>query len=70
MQMFRLNRIADATGVSGTGIVAEGVEFTNGKCAVSWLTDVTSVAVYDDIDDVKRIHGHDGQTLIEFSVVE
>lgn len=65
--MFRLNRTHDATGVSGTGIVAEGIEFDNGKCAVSWLTSVTSVAVYDTIEHVKKIHGHDGQTRIEWN---
>lgn len=66
-RMFVLDRQVDATGVSGTGIVAEGVEFSNGKCAVSWLTDVTSVAVYDGIEQVRSIHGHDGQTEIVYA---
>ena len=68
-KLFVLNRLEDATGVSGTGIVAEGVIFSNGKCAVSWLTDVSSVAVYDSIEDVQAIHGHDGKTVIEQTLV-
>lgn len=67
MRSFKLNRTVDATGVSGTGIVAEGVEFSNGKCSLSWLTSVTSVAVYDDIESVRKIHGHDGQTVVEWA---
>jgi hypothetical protein len=66
MRRFVLDREVDATGVSGTGIVAEGVEFSNGKCAVSWLTAVTSVAIYDTIAEVWAIHGHDGHTEIVF----
>lgn len=66
MMFFRLNRIEDEGGVSGTGIVAEGVQFSNGKCAVSWLTEHTSVAIYDNIEDVEFIHGHNGKTKIEW----
>jgi len=64
MRCFVLNRIEDESGVSGTGIVAEGVQFSNGKCVVSWLTQVHSTAVYDSIEDVKQIHGHKGKTEV------
>ena len=66
MKLFVLNRIVDETGVSGTGIVAEGVQFSNDKCALSWLTYVTSIVIYDRIEDVQAIHGHDGKTVIEW----
>ena len=69
MKTFYLNRKEDETGVSGTGKVAEGVIFDNGKCAVSWLTRVTSVTIYDNIEDVKKIHGHGGMTEIVFEPV-
>lgn len=45
MKRFHLQRLVDDTGVSGTGRVAEGVVFQNGKCVLSWLTSHTSVAV-------------------------
>lgn len=66
MKLFNLVRDEDETGVSGTGVVAQGVLFDSGKVALSWLTDVTSVAVYNSIADVKEIHGHEGKTRVEY----
>jgi hypothetical protein len=62
-----LNRKEDATGVSGTGIVARGVIFPTGKCVMEWQTKHTSVAVYDSVDELMAIHGHDGKTEIVIS---
>jgi hypothetical protein len=33
---FRLRRDVDDTGISGTGFVAEGVQFNNGTIVISW----------------------------------
>ena len=66
MKLFILNRTEDESGVSGTGTVAEGVQFGNGKCALSWLTEHSSVALYDDIVTLEAIHGHDGKTVVEW----
>lgn len=66
MKRFVFNRKEDKGGVSGTGIVAEGVVFANGKVAISWRTKHTSIAIYDDMKTVKAIHGHGGSTTIEF----
>ena len=62
MRTFYLNRKEDETGISGTGIVAEGIEFSNGKCAMAWITPYTSVAVYDSVRQLEQIHGHNGKT--------
>lgn len=70
MKLFVLNRIEDETGISGVGIVAEGVQFSNGKCALSWLSEHTSVAIYDDIVVLEAIHGHDGKTIIRWEQVQ
>ena len=61
---FYLYRDVDATGVSGTGVVAEGVEFSNGWCGVTWLSQHTSVVFYPSIADVAVIHGHGGLTRV------
>lgn len=61
---FHLLRKDDVHGVSGTGIVAEGVQFTNGSTVLTWLTHLTSVAVYHSVDVLERIHGHDGRTVV------
>lgn len=64
MRRFELHRDVDASGVSGTGKVAEGVQFSTGQCALGWTTLVRSVAVYQSIADVEHIHGHGGATRI------
>jgi hypothetical protein len=66
MKRFVLDRTEDKTGVSGTGFVAEGVLFDNGKCALAWLSRYHSVTVFDNIDEVEKIHGHDGKTIIRW----
>ena len=66
IRKFVLNRVEDKGGVSGTGIVAEGVVFSNGKCVLSWLTQHTSIAVYDDLKTLKAIHGHAGATKLKW----
>ena len=67
MRTFKLVRTEDASGVSGTGDVAEGVEFDNGKCVMCWDTDTSSIAIYEDVDDLVKIHGHQGRTKVIFS---
>lgn len=64
LRRFHLVRDVDLTGVSGTGIVAGGVRFPTGWVALSWFTEVTSVAFYPSIAAIERIHGHGGATRI------
>jgi len=64
MRRFVLQRDKDATGVSGTGVVSEGVVFASGKCAMHWLTQTSSIAIYDSIEELIGIHGHEGDTRI------
>lgn len=66
MRRFHLDRVVDATGVSGVGRVAEGVVFSNGWVAMTWLTKETSVVFYPRIEDVETIHGHGGMSKIVF----
>jgi len=64
MKIFYLNRTEDESGVSGTGRVAQGFIFDNGKVCVTWLSEHPSVTIYDNIGDVRAIHGHAGKTEI------
>jgi len=66
MRNFRLVRTEDVSGISGTGIIAEGVQFSSGKCVLAWTTEYQSVAVYDSIEELDAIHGHNGRTHIEW----
>lgn len=63
---FLLVRDEDITGVSGTGIVAQGVEFADDVVALRWLGDWPTSIVFHDhgIDSVLHIHGHHGRTRI------
>jgi hypothetical protein len=66
MRRFYSERQQDVSGVSGTGRVAQGVLFDNGKVALSWLTEYSSTTIFDNWDDMVRIHGHSGSTLFIF----
>jgi hypothetical protein len=63
---FRLMRHEDVSGVSGTGPVAEGVQFTDGAVALRWYGDYPTTTVWDGIDSVIAIHGHNGATEVEW----
>ena len=62
MRRFYLRRDRDVSGVSGTGRIAEGVEFKNGWCALVWLSELSSLAIYPSLGTLMRIHGHEGAT--------
>ena len=64
MKFFYLVRSEDVSGISGTGAVAEGVIFHDGQVAMKWRTEVNSVAIYKNIQEVEHIHGHGGKTKI------
>ena len=70
---FILNRDQDITGISGTGPVADGVEFPDGTVVVRWR-DLGGPAaargvrpttvVFESITAVEALHGHGGATRI------
>lgn len=66
MRRFHLVRDEDVSGVSGTGVVAEGIEFFDGSCALHWRSYPSSSAFYASIDDIITIHGHGGATNVVF----
>ena len=66
MKRFLLQRDQDISGVSGTGVVAEGVQFTDGRTVLRWLTGTASSGFYDSIDDLEEIHGHGGNSWINW----
>ena len=66
MKQFWLDRTTDVSGTSGTGVVAEGVVFSNGWCVLHWLSKYTSVAFYQSVAEMEAIHGHGGATTVRF----
>lgn len=61
---FYLYRREDITGISGTGVVAEGIRFVDGTVALRWRTDKASTVVWASIEDALAIHGHGGATSV------
>ena len=65
MRAFVLQRDEDVTGVSGTGVVAEGIEWADGRVTIRWCVgEHRSTVMWDDLASVHAIHGHDGRTRI------
>jgi hypothetical protein len=64
---FVLRRNADVTGISGTGVVADGVRFPDGRVATRWRDSqgVAQTCAWDRLGHVKQIHGHNGATVVE-----
>jgi hypothetical protein len=71
---FTLVRRVDVTGISGTGVVAEGVQFSDGTTVLRWLTAGTArpdvvrptTVVHEDVGSVLALHGHGGSSTIEW----
>ena len=63
---FELIRNVDVTGRSGTGVVAEGVVFSDGLTILRWLREPYALGVYESIDALISVHGHEGNTCVAF----
>ena len=66
MRRFVLIQVEGATRVSGTDEVAEGTVFSSGLAVIHWLRDPFAMGVYQTLDDVISVHGHEGQTQLHF----
>lgn len=64
MRRFHLMRDKDISGVSGTGKVAEGIEWEDGQVGICWLSKYHSTAQFDNIRTLEAIHGHEGSTKV------
>lgn len=66
LRTFTLQRDEDESGFSGTGPVARGCIFEDGKVAMRWRTATASTTMFESIADVIKIHGHGGKTRVVF----
>lgn len=65
-RLFDLYRHRDISGVSGTGVVAEGVQFSDGSVALRWPGTDPSTAVWPSVESVLKVHGHSGATEVRW----
>lgn len=63
---FKLVRLKDVSGISGDGLVAEGIVFHDGQTVLSWFGRIHSIEIFPEVSDVLKIHGHGGLTVIEW----
>ena len=63
-RMFQFDRDTDVNGVSGTGTVADGVQFSDGAVALHWVGNVTSTSVWSSMQQLITVHGHDGKSKV------
>ncbi|MFF1822307.1 hypothetical protein ACFVWG_33705 [Kribbella sp. NPDC058245] len=65
-RLFRLVRHADASGLRGTGTLAEGVEWSDGSVALRWRGPWASTSSWDRIEALLAVHATDGRTLLHW----
>ena len=58
IRTFTIARQYDQTGVSGVGVVIEGVVLATGQAIIHWLTPAPrgAIAIFDSMDDFIKIH--------------
>jgi hypothetical protein len=62
---FTLVRHDDVSGVSGTGVVADGVRWPDGTATVRWRGEWPTTQDHDrGMESIGHIHGHSGSTEI------
>lgn len=64
MKLFHIKNIKNIN-------VAEGVRFTDGRCAVNWLNKKpdnknSSISFYDNLEHIVDIHGYNHEITIQF----
>lgn len=62
MRRFYVIRDEDVSGTSGTGLICEGFQASNGKVSLHWLGAYPSTTVWDSMEQATHIHGHGGLT--------
>ena len=59
-------RHEDAGGISGTGIVAVGALWPDGRVTMQWTSYRKSFEIHDTIESLIEIHGHGGKTEVVY----
>ena len=69
-RLFTIVREADATGISGTGRVMDGVLFHTGQVVVCWRSNYGSITIFESWDAFENVHlkAHpENRSKIQFS---
>ena len=63
---FKLARLVDVTGISGTGVVAVGVQFPDGHVHMQWVTGIPNITQALNMANLIAVHCHEGNSIIEW----
>ena len=73
---FKLIRLQDLTGTSGTGVVAQGETSPDGRTIMRWIVqanladgskrEIKTTTHYETWQDVVLLHGHGGRTILRW----
>ena len=71
IRTFTVCRQSDETGVSGEGVVIEGVVLASGHCIIHWLFPPPrgGIAIFDSLEDFLKVHVKphpENKTIITF----
>lgn len=63
---FLIVRDEDVSGVSGTGVVCEGIQFSTKHAAIHWASSQYpwTTPVPEGVDAILEVHGHGGKTRL------
>ncbi len=61
---FLLHRLEDVTGISGTGVIAIGTQYEH-LVTLYWPSS-RSVAIFPSLEELVKVHGHGGKTVIRW----
>lgn len=70
LQEFYLLRKKDVSGVSGLGVVARGVVLPSHRVVLEWCMPHETMGIYDNIEQVRVIHGHGDATELHLGSPE
>jgi hypothetical protein len=67
---FLLVRYRDNSSISGTGVVAEGTEWTDGSASLRWHGEYPTTTFFETgVRAIEAVHGHGGDTTVVFTEV-
>lgn len=68
LNYYHLVRNEDVSGLSGIGVVAHVFELPNSAALLVWdeknVSNVQSVVIYNNCEDLIKVHGHGGRTVL------
>ena len=67
-RIFKVIRSKDHSGISGTGLVAQGVEFHTGQVVIMWCCKEgkETIEIHPSLSVFLEIHGHGSSTEVIF----